>query len=187
MKSVSFFLILVLSATVARAADTLRLPALRLRDAQGALQRLQPGAGGTVVVLLAPDCPLCKNYAPALRELQQQLPDVKIYGIVPGKAYTAAMVQEYARQYAIPFPLLLDGGLAAAKALKGIATPEAFYFSPRGALVYRGLIDDRMAGLGKKRRVVTERYLESAIIRNKAGLAVTNSRTEPIGCLINDY
>ncbi|WP_341835104.1 redoxin domain-containing protein [Chitinophaga pollutisoli] len=187
MKSVSILFFALLLGTSVCAADTLRLPALRLRDAQGALQRMQPGNGGTVVVLLAPDCPLCKNYAPALRELQQQLPDVKMYGIVPGKAYTPAMVQEYARQYGISFPLLLDDELAAAKALKGIATPEAFFFSQRGALVYRGLIDDRMAGLGKKRRVVTERYLENAILRNRAGLAVTNSRTEPIGCLINDY
>lgn len=187
MKRALLFIFLVCCTAIAGAADTLQLPGFSLRNAQGATQRMEAGKGGTVVVLLAPDCPLCKNYAPVLMELRRQFPGVKMYGVVPGKAYTTDIVKEFARQYGIGFPLLLDPTLRVANALKGIATPESFYFSAEGRLVYRGLIDNRMAGLGKTRRLVTERYLEAAIARRMAGLPGATARTEPIGCLINDY
>ncbi|WP_157962881.1 redoxin domain-containing protein [Chitinophaga deserti] len=177
----------MLCSAFASAADTLRLPVARLRTLHGAGGEFKAGKEGTVVVLLAPDCPLCKNYAPVLRELHTRFPGVKVYGIVPGKVYNAAVVADFARKYDIPFPLLQDPALSVTRSLQGIATPEAFYFASNGALVYRGMIDNRMVSLGKKRRLVTEKFLEDAIARNRTGLTVVTRRTEPIGCLINDY
>src|SRR5690349_11754017 len=42
-----------------------------------------------LLVLLSPECPLCKNYSVTLNKIQKEfVEDLNIYGIVPGKAYS---------------------------------------------------------------------------------------------------
>ena len=53
-------------------------------------------------------------------------------------------------------------------------------------LAYRGRIDDRYAGFGKKHPVPTQRDLRDALTTIMAGEAVLTTRTEAVGCSVPD-
>lgn len=136
-----------------------------------------------VLIFLSPECPLCKKYAPRLRELHQTFRDEAVFaGVIPGQTFALNEIKTYQHDYKIPFVLLKDDNLALSRSLKAKVTPEVMVISAGGQLLYRGLIDNGIAGLGKQRTVVTEHYLANAILKkNKI------SSTTAIGCMINDY
>src|SRR5690349_14975064 len=84
------------------------LPAGRLKDYTGKTFTIKPTDKPVVYIFLSPECPLCKNYAPVLQELQNRYKDVQFYGIISGKTFNKAEVSEYARDYKITFPILMD-------------------------------------------------------------------------------
>ena len=63
-------------------------------------------------------------------------------------------------------------------------TPEAAVFSPAGAVVYRGRINDLFAALGKKRAEPTTHDLRAALDAVVAGKAPPVATTPAIGCFI---
>jgi hypothetical protein len=65
-------------------------------------------------------------------------------------------------------------------------TPEVVVFSRGGEVLYRGRIDDRYAGLGKRREQVTSHDLENALEAILADKPIPQSNTEAIGCFIPD-
>lgn len=65
-------------------------------------------------------------------------------------------------------------------------TPEVAVFTPDGKLAYRGRIDDRYAGFGKKRPEPTQRDLRDALTAIIAGKKVPTPRTEAVGCSVPD-
>ncbi|MCK7560146.1 hypothetical protein MKQ70_36600 [Chitinophaga sedimenti] len=80
----------------------------KLTDTLGQPAAIVPGKAGTAIIFLSPECPLCKNYGPALQEIRAKFPDIKYYGVVPGKAYTTQQISNYARQYVTGYTILTD-------------------------------------------------------------------------------
>lgn len=140
----------------------------------------------TVFVMLSPECPLCKNYAPVLDDLQKQYPEVAFYGVFPGKAYSLEEISHFQTEYQITSKLLMDPQKVLTKYLGATTTPECIFINRLGVIVYRGLIDNWASGLGQKRKVITEKYLSSALDQTKSGMPVAIRQTKPVGCLIND-
>jgi thiol-disulfide isomerase/thioredoxin len=140
----------------------------------------------TVFVMLSPECPLCKNYAPVLNDLQKQYPEVAFYGIFPGKAYDLDEISHFQKEYQITSKLLMDPQKVLSKYLSATTTPECIFINKLGVTVYRGLIDNWASGLGQKRKVITEKYLSAALGQTKSGMPVAIRQTKPVGCLIND-
>lgn len=139
-----------------------------------------------VLVFLSPECPLSKNYAPVLSSLAKAHPSVQFYGVFPGKAYTLKEIRAYGTEYSLNFPLLLDPAKQLTRYTKATVTPEVVFLSPQGRVLYSGKIDNWAVSLGKQRQVITEHYLKDAFRQWESGKQITISRTDPVGCLIND-
>lgn len=139
----------------------------------------------TVIVFLSPECPLCKNYIPLLNKLKDSYPGLNIVGLIPGKSYSLRGLREFYQQYNIKFNLYIDYEKKAANALKANTTPEAFLIDTKGAIRYRGLIDNWAINLGVKRKIITNHYLEDAI-KDLANQSFQYKETVAVGCLIND-
>ena len=143
------------------------------------------GTDATVVVFLSFDCPMSAGYAKSLADLASA-------SAGKGVAFVAfcptddepALVAEQAAGYKLGFPVLKDEKLRAADALGATTTPQAFVLDAKGAVRYRGLIDDGYARRLAPNRKVSERYLEAALAEVLAGKAVAVAKTEPVGCRI---
>ncbi len=65
-------------------------------------------------------------------------------------------------------------------------TPEVIlYNNTKDEIIYQGRIDNKFYKLGRRRNVVTEHDLESAIKSTLNNEAVEKSYAQPIGCFIN--
>ena len=139
-------------------------------------------------VLLSPECPLCKNYSTVLNRIKEQFSrELGVYGIVPGKAYSKKDVNEFVKDYKIDFPIFIDSKKELTAYLEGTVTPEVILISRKGEVIYRGAIDDWVSDLGKKKLVVSNEYLRTAIIEYLQNQTVSIKSVEPIGCLINEF
>ena len=144
-----------------------------------------PGVKLSLFAFLSPECPLCQNYTPALNKLATQYASkVRVYGIIPGKAYDAATIKTFREKYKITYPLLTDPSFRLSRLLHASITPEVVLLNDHSELVYKGAVDDWLKALGKMKTKITSHYLEDAIARypDKA----TIKRTKAVGCLIND-
>jgi hypothetical protein len=139
-------------------------------------------------VFLSPECPLCKNYTPVLNALQQQYRQtVKMVGIIPGRTYSAATVNAFAKKYKTTFPLLVDREKKLTNYLHASVTPEAVLLNKHYELVYKGAIDNRVKQLGVQSWQATENYLADAVTQYLQHTAIAVKRKQAVGCLINDF
>lgn len=160
----------------------------RVEGLSPAAPAFAPGTGDMVFLFLSPDCPLCKNYSLILNQLYKQYgADTRFYGIIPGKAESAASVDEFIRKYHILFPLYRDPDRTVVKRLFAEVTPQAIVLDRTGRFVYSGLIDDWVADLGVQRAHISRHYLQEALDAEKMGKLPVTGRTTPIGCLINVF
>jgi hypothetical protein len=142
----------------------------------------------SALVLLSPDCPMSVNYTKTLNDMQQQFGNsIQVMGILPGNTYKDATVFNFAEEYHLRFPLYVDKKMHLSRQLKGEVTPEVFLLDAQGQLVYRGAIDNWLAGIGQKRQKPTEHYLLDAINQSLLGLAVSIPYVKAQGCILNDY
>lgn len=162
---------------------------LSLADARGQVHSLDSLAakGMVVLVFFSPECPLCENYAPVLQALADSFAEqgVQFAAVFPGEWYPNEQIRRFMLHYGVQFPALLDPDEVLTRRLKATTTPEVCVFlNPEQAPLYRGKIDNWIVSLGKKRTVVTERYLANALTAALNGLPVNPTQTEPVGCLI---
>ena len=142
----------------------------------------------SVFVLLSPECPLCKNYSTVLNKINGQFAgDLSVYGIVPGKAYSAKEINKFIKDYKINFSIYVDSKKELTTYIKGTVTPEAILMNQQGEVIYRGAIDDWVSALGKKKLIVSKEYLKTAITQYLQNQTVSIKTVEPIGCLINEF
>lgn len=139
-------------------------------------------------VLLSPECPLCKNYSIVLNKIKEQFSgDLSVYGIVPGKAYSVKDVNGFIKDYKITFPVYIDTKKELTGYINGTITPEVVLMTKQGAVIYRGAIDDWVSDLGKKKLVVSNEYLKTAIKEYLQNQTVSIKSVAPKGCLINEF
>lgn len=168
-----------------KAVSWKKISGITLQNKNGKNQNIAP-TGLTVLVFLSPECPLCRNYIPVLNALQKKYTEVRIFGIFPGAAYTAKQISDFQNEYKVSFNMLIDRKKELTHHLKATTTPECILISKLGAIPYRGLIDNWASGLGQKRKVTTEKFLENAIDDVLNQRIPATSQTKPVGCLIND-
>ena len=152
------------------------------------LPALNTGKPFSLFVFLSPECPLSKDYLPLLNELYKKYAEhISFYGVIPGKAYSAAVVNRFARDYRVQYPLLIDSSKALTGYLLASVTPEVILLDNESNLVYKGAVNDLMMALGKRRVQVSTHFLEDAITASIAGKPVSIKRTKAVGCKVNDY
>lgn len=154
---------------------------IHLRAADG-------GKPYSLFIFLSPECPLSQNYLPLLNRLRKTYSkDISFYGIIPGKAYSPTMINEFASMYNVQFPLLIDSSKSLTNYMRAGVTPEIILLNEKNILVYKGAVDDLLMGLGKRRVKAANEYLKDAIVQSLENKPVSVKRTKAVGCKINDY
>jgi peroxiredoxin len=169
------------------AADAGPVADFSLRDSAGEAWKLHAQkTKAVVVVFLSAECPMSNGYLPALADLSKKYAEkgVAVVGIFPDADATAEQLQAHAKEYKVPFPLLLDPAHVSVKVLGAKNTPEVFVLDDTFAVRYRGRIDDGYSARLKARPVVARQDLLIALDELLAGKAVTIAATKAFGCPI---
>jgi peroxiredoxin len=173
-------------ALVALTADPAVCLPFPLRDATGVehTQSELHEAPLTVFVFLAVDCPICNTSIPSLNALAARFPKAHFLGVNTASDNTAEQVLAHDREFKLAFPTLLDPDLKLARAVKAETNPTAVVVDAKGAVLYRGRIDDRAVDFGKVRSKPRREDLSLAIEEALAGKAVSVPSTPSVGCAI---
>ena len=139
-----------------------------------------------VLIFVSNDCPIANRYAPEIRRIAARYAKlgVRFWMVHPLADETAASVREHAKAYDLPGTVVRDPRRELARALGITVTPEAAVVDRKGALRYRGRIDDRFPALGQKRSQATRHDLCEALDAVLAGKPVPVSRTPAVGCVL---
>lgn len=146
-----------------------------------------PTGKANVILFVQTDCPISNSYAP---EIQRICKAYAHKGISCSLAYEdvrvdTAGVRQHMSEYAYSgVPAAIDSSRALADRAKATITPQAVVVDARGAIRYRGRIDNLYASLGKPRQHVTEHDLTDALDAILAGAPVPKPETEALGCFI---
>lgn len=164
-------------------------PAFSLRDAGGKEYRLEDFTGrrGLLVAFICNHCPYVKHILDGFVAFAREYGPMglAVVAINPNDAerYPDDGPEQMARiaaQKRFPFPYLIDGAQAVAKAYQAICTPDFFLFDSAGQLAYRGQFDASRPGNGLP---VTGSDLRAAVDALLAGTRIEN-QVPSIGCSI---
>jgi peroxiredoxin len=145
------------------------------------------GPNGLLVMFICNHCP----YVQAIRErIVRDCGELAAHGIgsvaimsndpadYPEDSF--ANMQRVAREFAFPFPYLLDGSQAVARAYDAVCTPEFFGYNAALELQYHGRLDaSKTAPVANARRELFEAMV--AVARTGKGPA---DQTAALGCSI---
>ena len=166
----------------------MRVP--RATDLAGHTHRLGKTADAKVVVLvfLGPECPVSQRYVPELNRIANARTNgVEFFGVFSAPSISRTQAVEFAKDYALKFPVLFDDRGQLARWLRPTHMPEAFVLKPDGDVLYHGRIDDGFAAPGRPRTVVQHRELRDAISAVLAGALPKKSFVQPVGCYFEDW
>jgi DNA-binding transcriptional LysR family regulator len=161
---------------------------VQIRSLDGtALRPMEPAGAANVLFFVATDCPIANGYAPEIQRIcrayaSKGVSCALIYedvGVAPDAVRKHLAEYRYAGATAA-----IDADGALASRVGSTVTPEAIVVDRRGAIRYRGRIDNLYAALGRPRRVVTAHDLQDALDAVVAGKAVATPETTPVGCYI---
>ena len=179
---VKLFVLFAAFALSAHAAE------LSLKDVDGEAHRPlhEDGQVVTVLFFVLHDCPIANGYAPEISRIAEEYRGrgVRAFLIYAEDDLTPADARKHAREYAYRCPALLDAKGTLARVAGATVSPEAAVFSAKGALLYRGRIDDRAIAPGKHRAEPHERDLRAALEAILAGKPVRERFTRAIGCYL---
>jgi peroxiredoxin/mono/diheme cytochrome c family protein len=143
------------------------------------------GKRAVVLVFTGVECPVGNLYMPRLRELHETFKDrgVAFIAINSNESETAEQVAAHAREFDLPFPVLLDPTGRVARQFEVERTCEALVIDGRAALRYRGAIDDQY-GYGVAKSAPEHHYLATAIDAARAEAKLEVTATSVAGCPI---
>jgi hypothetical protein len=146
-------------------------------------------ARATALVFLATECPIANRSVPTLAAIARAraAQGVLVYGVLSDPGTTRAAAIDYARRFAVDFPVLFDATGELASVYRPTATPEAFVLTREGRLVYRGRVDDAFEAIGKPRQVVAHHDLDEALDAVLRGAPIATPRSDPVGCVFEAW
>lgn len=145
-----------------------------------------PPQKNTVLIFTRSNCPIANGYQPKLKQLREEFPDDKwswtlVYS-QPG--ITESEMKDHAKEYDLSIKQVADSDLSMARKFQAKVTPQAIVLSPTGDVLYSGRIDNLYESYGKKRAVVTQEDLQTAMHQIDRRESVTINETSAIGCVI---
>jgi thiol-disulfide isomerase/thioredoxin len=149
---------------------------------------LKSSAKVVVFVFVSSECPVSNKFAPELERLSHKFAtnEVSFNLVYPNASDSESKIAEHRRDFHLTGNYLRDPKHKLAKLAGATITPEAAVFDSARTLAYRGRVNDQYLALGKGRPEPTQHDLEDAITSLLAGQKPKQSRTEPIGCYIQD-
>lgn len=140
-----------------------------------------------VIFFLDPECPVSNAYMREIKSIQSDYSKkgVAFEAVFPVPTVTREEIRQFLLKYQSTIPGYRDAGLQKVKRYQATVMPEAVLINASGEILYRGAIDNWYYALGKNRAKATELYLRNAIEAVLNGEIVVKSRTEAVGCVIN--
>lgn len=191
MKKVFLTVLLLIAASSVQAQDRQTVPdvSLTIKDIAGHAQTPFKADEQTVSVLffILQDCPVSNRYAPEMARIVQDYKSkpVRFYLVYVDETASVKEIEQHGREFNLPgVPVIHDAGHQLVAATGASITPEVAVVGQKGAIAYRGRIDNLYEALGKPRRVVTEHDLRNALDAVLQNKSVPVARTSAIGCYI---
>ena len=167
--------------------DLESLAAVALLELDGREVRLGARATGAPLVLAytGVGCPISGRLAPRLTALAERFAarGVRFLGIDAGPQHSLEDVARERRELGLGLPVLKDFRQELTRRLGARTTTEVFLFDARGALRYRGAVDDQHV-LGASRPAPQHEWLVDALEAVLAGREPQVRETEAPGCLL---
>jgi hypothetical protein len=187
---------LLLVAALWTQALTAASDGLQVRGVDGrAFALFAPQGSASAIFFVATDCPISNWYAPTIQQVCRDFAArgvdcTLVYEDVDLGATPSALdveVRTHLREYRYgAMTAVVDRTRAVAKRARATVTPSVVLVDRRGAIRYRGRIDNGYADLGKPRQHVTSHDLRTSLDALLAGRAVPQPETEALGCYIAD-
>ncbi len=138
-----------------------------------------------VVLFSGTACPIGNAYLPALAEMRgkYRAAQVEFIAINSVAGDTPETIAKHARDFQIPFPVLIDAEQAMPPLFGATRLSEVFVLDERRVVRYQGRIDDQI-GFDYRRDEPRRRDLAEALDDLLAGKPVSVAATDVAGCLI---
>jgi thiol-disulfide isomerase/thioredoxin len=136
----------------------------------------------TLVMFIAPDCPLCKTLSTPFSELDNKYANFQGIGIISGNYYSPMEINHFATETKFKAAIFRDYSHQIARQLKATVTPEFYILNNEGEILYQGMMDDRIERLGSYKQQWKNNYLEQAILSISNNQELKIRKTTPIGC-----
>lgn len=172
------------------ALTSMPLSASMLIDVDGNEHALpDPNSKATVVYFVTQDCPISNRFMPEIRRIcgEYSSRDTRCLMAYVDATATADQIREHRQTYESTVPAVHDLNHALVALADASVTPEAALFDRAGNLAYRGRINNFYADLGTPRRQATKHDLRDALEDVLAGRAVSQPRTQAVGCFISKF
>ena len=146
----------------------------------------EPSRNLTVVYFVTHDCPISNRYMPEIRRICEEYDarGTRCLMAYVDPTIPEEQIREHKRDYGVTLPAVHDTNRLLVELAGATVTPEAAVYSNDGEMVYRGRINNLYAALGTPRRRATEHDLRNALDEALAGQAVSQPRTQAVGCFI---
>ena len=141
----------------------------------------------TVIMFIAPDCPLCMTLSTPFSELSEKYTDIQFLAIYSGKHYEPMEINMFATETKLKPCIFRDYDYEVAHQLGASVTPEFFLIDSSATILYQGAMDDRILELGSYKQQWDKHYLVDAIEATLEEKEVILKKTEPIGCVLEFY
>ena len=138
----------------------------------------------TVIMFIAPDCPLCMTLSTPFSELSEKYTDIQFLAIYSGKHYEPMEINMFATETKLKPHIFRDYDYEVAHQLGASVTPEFFLIDSSATILYQGAMDDRILELGSYKQQWDKHYLVDAIEATLEEKEVILKKTEPIGCIL---
>lgn len=144
--------------------------------------------GVRVVFLIGADCPISRQYVPLIRSVgatgqTRGLREVSVVFCNGPRRVHGKVASAFMKEHDLDLPWRTDPKNRYARRMGATVVPEVLVFRSRH-LLYSGAIDDMFAGLGLRRPVTSEHYLEDALEAIRNGRLPDPARRHAYGCLI---
>ncbi len=138
----------------------------------------------TVLMFIAPDCPLCKTLSTPYKELALKYPEIQFLAVHSGENYESMEINMFATENNFDIPIFRDYYYEVAHQFKATITPEFIVVDSAGQTHYQGLLDDRILDLGSYKQQWSKHHLVDALeaITNDNTPAIT--KTDAVGCVL---
>jgi len=142
----------------------------------------------TIYIFVSESCPICQQITLNWKELMARYSSdsVQFVMIFPNnRESTKESIENFKEKYNLHCESVVDKGQKWTRKFKASITPEVILWdNQRNSILYRGKLDNQYETLGKKRSVVTEKYVADALENVLYGTKSIPANTEPIGCFI---
>jgi peroxiredoxin len=142
---------------------------------------LKEAPKATAVIFISARCPISNRYNGRMIGFAKEYDakGVRFIAINPNDPESMEDVDEHAKRYGFPFPVVKDPKNVVADQWGAQVTPEVFLLDQQGVLQYHGRIDDQLAEVK-----VTSPDLKNALDAVLAGKKPEKPETKATGCSI---